>query len=99
MSCGNTFGEVLRTLRKRAGMTQSELGDAVGYSAAQICRLESGARRPNPSDVQRLFVPTLQRTNEPTLVNQLVDLSDRRAETLSALVPVRGFTPQMVRHE
>lgn len=99
MSCGNTFGEVLRLLRKRAGMTQTELGDAVGYSTAQICRLESGARRPNPSDVQRLFVPMLQRTNEPTLVGQLVTLSDRRGAAFGTVTAVRGFSPQMVGRE
>jgi transcriptional regulator with XRE-family HTH domain len=34
------FGTLLRVLRRRAGLTQRQLGLAVGYSEAQICRLE-----------------------------------------------------------
>jgi transcriptional regulator with XRE-family HTH domain len=33
-----TFGELLRYLRRRAGLTQTELSIAVGYGDAQIKR-------------------------------------------------------------
>ena len=36
------FGGMLRVLRHRARLTQRELGLAVGYSEAQISRLEKG---------------------------------------------------------
>src|SRR6202051_5411091 len=42
-----TFGELLRYLRRRAGLTQTELSIAVGYSDAQISRLEQNLRLPN----------------------------------------------------
>ena len=35
-----TFGDLLRFLRRRAGITQMELAIAVGYSNTQISRLE-----------------------------------------------------------
>ena len=39
-----TFGDMLRYLRRRAGLTQRELSIAVGYSDAQISRLEQNER-------------------------------------------------------
>ena len=40
----DTFPEALRLMRKRARLTQDEMGRAVGYSREQIARLESGSR-------------------------------------------------------
>jgi transcriptional regulator with XRE-family HTH domain len=42
-----TFGELLRYLRRRAGLTQRELSIAVGYSDAHLSRLEKGERVPD----------------------------------------------------
>jgi hypothetical protein len=42
-----TFGDLLRFLRRRAGLTQRELSIAVGYSEAQISRLEQNERVPD----------------------------------------------------
>ena len=39
-----TFGGMLRFLRRRVGLTQRELSIAVGYSDAQISRLEQNLR-------------------------------------------------------
>ena len=38
------FGTLLRVLRRRARLTQRDLGLAVGYSEAQISRLEQRKR-------------------------------------------------------
>ena len=43
------FGTLLRVLRRRARLSQRELGLAVGYSEAQISRLEQARRRPDPT--------------------------------------------------
>jgi len=40
----STFGELLRYLRRRQRLTQIELAIAVGYSTAQISRLEQNLR-------------------------------------------------------
>lgn len=43
----NRFGEKLRTLRKRRGLTLRELAEALGYpSHGYIGNLESGRRKP-----------------------------------------------------
>ena len=41
----DTFGTLLRFLRRRAGLKQRELAARVGYSEAHISRLEGGQRR------------------------------------------------------
>src|SRR5215217_1969879 len=64
----STFGELLRYLRRRQRLTQIELAIAVGYSTAQISRLEQNLRRPNPSTVQALFIPALGLEHEPGMV-------------------------------
>lgn len=36
----------LKTAREQKGLSMKQLGDAVGVSAASICRYENGERRP-----------------------------------------------------
>lgn len=38
------FGQLLRYLHRRAGLTQRELSIAVGYSESRISRIEQGHR-------------------------------------------------------
>ncbi len=42
-----TFGDLLRFLRRRTGLTQTELAIAVGYGHTQISRLEQNLRLPD----------------------------------------------------
>ena len=42
-----TFGDLLKYLRKRARLTQEELARAVGYSRAHFVRLEKNQRLPD----------------------------------------------------
>ncbi len=70
-----SFGELLRHLRKRAGMTQRDLGQAVGYSEAHIARLESGIRLPDVAVVKGAFIEALDLQHEPALAAQLVTLA------------------------
>jgi tetratricopeptide (TPR) repeat protein len=67
---------MLRVLRHRARLTQRELGLAVGYSEAQISRLEKGKRLPDPSVVAALFLPSLGLANEPELAARLHRLAE-----------------------
>ena len=41
------FGEILKTLRKGRGMTQSELGGKIGLSKAVISKYETGLGYPS----------------------------------------------------
>jgi DNA-binding XRE family transcriptional regulator len=70
-----TFGGLLRFLRRRARLTQRELGRAVGYSEAQISRLEQGHRLPDPATIGALFLPALHLGDEPELAARLLDLA------------------------
>ena len=60
-----SFSEALRYLRKRAHLTQDELGRSVGYSREQIARLENGSRLPDLAVVAALFVPALDIQHQP----------------------------------
>jgi TolB-like protein/Flp pilus assembly protein TadD len=70
-----TFGELLRYLRRRAGLTQTELSIAVGYSDAQISRLEQDVRLPNLATVQARFLPVLRLKAEPAARDRLLELA------------------------
>src|SRR3712207_2950423 len=70
-----SFGELLRYLRRRQRLTQIDLAIATGYSTGQISRLEQNQRLPNPDVIHALFVPALNRENEPQFVAQLLELA------------------------
>jgi serine/threonine-protein kinase len=70
-----TFGELLRYLRRRAGLTQTQLSIAVGYSDAQISRLEQNVRLPNLATVQARFLPVLRLKSEPIAQQRLLQLA------------------------
>ena len=69
------FGSLLRVLRLRARLTQRQLGMAVGYSEAQISRLEQGKRMPDPAAVAALFLTSLGLADEPGLAARLHELA------------------------
>ncbi len=86
----DTFGAALKFLRKRARLTQDELGRAVGYSREQIARLESGNRLPDLTMIAALFVAALGLQQEPELVAQLLELAGAaRQEAAPAETPAR----------
>ena len=70
-----TFGDLLRFLRRRAGITQLELSIAVGYSDAQISRLEQNLRLPDIPTIEARFVSALDLEDEPKAVARLLDLA------------------------
>jgi predicted ATPase/DNA-binding XRE family transcriptional regulator len=83
-----TFGEFLRYLRRRAQMTQQELGIALGYSDALIARLEHGERLPDLALVKTAYTEALGLQREPALAEQLVELAERaRAEHSAQAAP------------
>jgi WD40 repeat protein/transcriptional regulator with XRE-family HTH domain len=70
-----TFGDLLKYLRRRAGLTQRELSVAVGYSDAMICRLEQNQRLPDIATLTARFVPALGASEEPAVAARLVELA------------------------
>ena len=85
-----TFGDLLRFLRRRAGITQLELSIAVGYSTAQICRLEQNLRLPDPPTIEARFVPALYLEDEPNAVARLLELA---ANVRREDAPEPGLSP------
>ncbi len=70
-----TFGHALKYLRRRARLTQRELGLAVGYSEAQICRLEQNRRLPDPITLAAVFVPALGLEGDQALAARFLELA------------------------
>jgi TolB-like protein/Tfp pilus assembly protein PilF/DNA-binding XRE family transcriptional regulator len=71
----STFGEMLRYLRRRAGLSQTDLSIAVGYSDAQISRLEKNRRLPDIANITARFVPALRLQREPAVCERLLQLA------------------------
>ncbi len=71
----DSFGDFLRHLRKRAGMTQGDLAAATGYSVSFISGLECGTRAPNIDQITLRFAPALGLQDEPRLAATLIELA------------------------
>ena len=89
------FGDLLRFLRRRAGITQLELSIAVGYSDAQISRLEQNLRLPDIPTIEARFIPALALQDEPNAVGRLLELAAnvRREDAPGlGLCPFKGLS-------
>ena len=95
----STFGEQLRTLRKRAGMTQGDLAAAVGYSVSFISALEQDRRLPDVAFVLQRFVPALAVEDAPQLAAQLVELAAAARGERPPLSVTIQRTARVVIHE
>jgi transcriptional regulator with XRE-family HTH domain len=49
----NAFGEYLKVLRERAGLSQETLAEEAGISSAYVSQIETGRRNPPTPDVLR----------------------------------------------
>jgi WD40 repeat protein len=90
-----TFGDLLRYLRRRAGLTQRELAIGVGYSDGQISRLEQNLRLPDLATITARFAPTLGLEHEPDVLKRLMELA---AATDRHDAPAPGSSPFMGLH-
>jgi WD40 repeat protein/transcriptional regulator with XRE-family HTH domain len=89
-----TFGDLLKYLRRRAGLTQRELSIAVGYSDAQISRLEQNERLPDLATLTARFLPALYAEDQPEVAMRLLELAAavRREDAPAAgLAPYKGL--------
>ena len=70
-----SFGDLLKHLRKRAGMTQGELAATLGYSISFVSALEQNRRLPDIQAVIQHYLPALGLQDEPKSAAQLVELA------------------------
>jgi WD40 repeat protein/transcriptional regulator with XRE-family HTH domain len=90
-----TFGDLLRFLRRRAGITQMELATIVGYSDTQISRLEQNQRPPDIPTIEAHFISALGVEDEPRVISRLLDLAAnvRREDAPGlGLCPYKGLS-------
>lgn len=89
-----SFGSLLLYLRRRAQLRQRDLAVVVGYSEAQIGRLEKEQRLPDPAIVMARFVPALDLDDEPGFAARLVQLArDARDEDANETRPPSATLP------
>ena len=97
------IGWLLRTARRDAGLTQSELARRGGTSQATLSAYESGAKVPSAETLARLLAAAGARlTTEPTtpVVRPSAEELDRRGHVLGQVIdlaerlPVR-FSPTL----
>ena len=89
-----TFGDLLKYLRRRAGLTQLELSIAVGYSDAQISRLEQNERLPDLATLTARFLPALHAEDQPEVARRLLELAAtvrREDAPATGLPPYKGL--------
>jgi len=55
----NSFGEMLRTLRKEKGYTQRELGERVGIDFTYVSKIETGKSNPPNREVLKKMADVL----------------------------------------
>lgn len=85
-----SFGDLLKYLRRCERLTQLELSIMVGYSEAQIGRLEKNQRRPDLTALKALFIPALHLENEPELLKHFLELAESARQEDA---PAPGFAP------
>ena len=89
-----TFGDLLKYLRRRAGLTQLELSIAVNYSDAQISRLEQNERLPDLATLTARFLPALHAEDQPEVAARLLELAAtvrREDAPATGLPPYKGL--------
>ncbi|MFI1362852.1 helix-turn-helix domain-containing protein [Streptomyces griseochromogenes] len=87
-------GRLLRVCREAAGMSVSELSEAMGYGEDMIRKIERGARIPRPEFLDRAdqllkgqghlraFMEDMKRARYPKKVRELAELEGRAVEML-----------------
>lgn len=96
--------DLIRELRRRAGITQSELARRLGTSQPAVARWEAGRVDPGFEHVgriaracDRVVVPRLVEVNSEDPVNLRANLEKTHAERLDELVEVVAFLTEVRR--
>ncbi len=93
MHSAANFSELLRHLRKRAGMTQGELAAKAGCSVALISALETGQRRPTAEMVRTQLAPALTAAGDARLLDRLQELAASGSAAAAATATAQDTPP------
>jgi transcriptional regulator with XRE-family HTH domain len=91
----HTFGDLLKFFRRRERLTQLELSIKVGYSEAQISRLEQNQRQPDIIALKAVFIPALHLEKDPDLTERFLQLAHSSHQVESpapGVAPYKGLT-------
>src|SRR5512147_2800204 len=94
----DTFGDLLKYLRRRARLTQRELAQAVGYTEAHICRLEKNQRPPDLTTIAALFGPALDLEDDAATMARLLELASAAREERPTVTHI-SYTSTSIREE
>ena len=89
-----TFGELLRYLRKRAHLSQRDLAAQVGYHFSHMSRIENNLHIPDAATLKAHFIPALHLQDQPewaALLLQLADPLQTPAEPAVRHAPAAGL--------
>lgn len=93
-----SFGELLKYLRRREGLTQRELSIAVRYSDTQISRLEQNQRVPDATTLTAFFLPALHIEDQPEWATRLLELAAKARGKTSQRQAVDIHSPDIPPH-
>src|SRR6266508_4555138 len=79
----NNFGDLLRSLRERAELSQRELALQVGYHYSYMSRIEKNERMPDSAILMARFIPALGLEDEPKWTERLLRLATSEEKTMA----------------
>ncbi len=84
------FGQLLKTLRERRGVSQSKLAERADFDHSYVSRLESGARMPTRDAVDRLGAALALGESERDALVAKAGFLPRDVNNLLSTEPVLG---------
>ncbi len=85
------IGTTIQELRKRAGLTQSELAEKMNVSASHISQYERGLRNPSPSQLKR-FADALGVPLNVLLASKIQDITEKSSQLDPNIINEFTFT-------
>jgi transcriptional regulator with XRE-family HTH domain len=94
MDAHRSFGDYLRFLRRRSGLSSTDLAQRLGYRSEHLNALESNRRAPDADALLAFVVPALDLAGDRDRVARLISLAGQlRAELLPRFQPVQRKFP------
>lgn len=93
------FGQLLKTLRERRGVSQSKLAERADFDHSYVSRLESGARMPTRDAVDRLGAALALGESERDALVARAGFLPRDVNNLLSTEPVLGEVLDLLQDE